>query len=425
MNSVLYALTLSGALLGATTFEGTLTEPQAATAAQVAPTTPVAPAAKTIPATALVPAQSLAPAATAAPASQTITPTTLGPDHVLATAPTIIDEEIAKIIYDFPDYVPVPLWKGSITIQGSDTMASTLTALAEAFNRLYPDVKFNIRGGGSGQALEDLVTGTCDFASVSRDLTDAEVAQIKKDSGVDVVEIKIASGGACVIVNADNPITKITREQLNGVFAITHSMTKDPIFSWKELDPTSPLGEEWIALYVTDENSSTMKTFTDFAMPNERFTTSYFYREPSPSSVVNACCAYKTAIGVGSYKHMQPRAKTLAVSGDNGKTFVAPTEMNIYTGKYPMSRPLELVAVLDKQGNLPPLLLDFARFILSETGQDEIHDEGYSPANPKQLPAFIVKAHAAAAEAAPHALHKSSPGAEPNATPSAMPGVAP
>ena len=102
MNRVLYALTLSGALLGATTFEGTLTEPQAATAAQVAPTTPVAPAAKTIPATALVPAQSLAPAATAAPASQTITPTTLGPDQVMVTAPVIIDEEIAKIIYDFP-----------------------------------------------------------------------------------------------------------------------------------------------------------------------------------------------------------------------------------------------------------------------------------------------------------------------------------
>ena len=415
MNSVVYAITLVGALLGAETI----------------PATQATPAAQNIPATPVVPAQLSKPAATAAltasvaPAAQTIPATAADPEHVLAPAPKIIDEEIAKIIYDFPDYVPVPSWKGSITIQGSDTMASTLTGLAEAFNRLYPDVKFNIRGGGSVQALADLVAGTCDFASVSRNLTDAEVAQIKKDSGVDVVEIKIASGGACVIVNADNPITKITREQLNGVFAITHSMTKDPIFSWKELDPTSPLGEEWIALYVTDENSSTMKTFTDFAMPNERFTTSYFYREPSPSSVVNACCAYKTAIGVGSYKHMQPRAKTLAVSGDNGKTFVGPTEMNIYTGKYPMSRPLELVAVLDKQGNLPPLLLDFARFILSETGQDEIHDEGYSPANPKQLPAFIVKAHAAAAAAAPHALHKSSPGAEPNATPSAMPGVAP
>ncbi|MEI6023758.1 MAG: substrate-binding domain-containing protein [Phycisphaerales bacterium] len=408
MNSVLYALTVAGALLGAATPPATQTAP-------------VAPAATTIPATPLVPAQSVAPAATVTHAAKTIPSTTAGPEHVIPPEPVIMNEEIAKIIYDFPDYVPVPSWKGSITIQGSDTMASTLTGLAEAFNRLYPDVKFNIRGGGSVQALADLVAGTCDFASVSRNLTDAEVAQIKKDSGADVVEIKIASGGACVIVNADNPITKITREQLNGIFAITHSMTKDPIFAWKELDPTSPIGQEWIALYVTDENSSTMKTFTDFAMPNERFTTSYFYREPSPSSVVNACCAYKTAIGIGSFKHMQPRAKTLAVSADNGKTFVAPTEMNIYTGEYPMARPLELVAVLDKQGNLPPLLLDFVRFILSETGQDEIHDEGYAPANPKQLPAFIVRANAAAAAAAPHALPKSSPGAEPNTNPSVAP----
>jgi ABC-type phosphate transport system substrate-binding protein len=114
-------------------------------------------------------------------------------------------------------------------------------------------------------------------------------------------------------------------------------------------------------------------------------------------------------MGIGSFKHMQPRAKTLAVSADKGKTFVAPTKMNIYTGKYPMSRPLQLVAVLDKQGNLPPLLVDFARFALSETGQDEINDEGYSPANPKQLPGFIVNAHAAAAAAAVHALPSTAP----------------
>ena len=421
MKSILRALTLSGALLGA----ATLTEPQAATAAQVAPTTPVTPATKTIPATPLVSAQSVAPKTPVAPTATTILPTTLGPDHVMTTAPVIIDEEIAKIIYDFPDYVPVPSWKGAITIQGSDTMAPTLTALAEAFNRLYPDVKFNIRGGGSGQALQDLVAGACDFASVSHDLTDAEIAQVKKDTGADVVVIQIAAGAVCVIVNADNPITQITREQLNGVFAITHSMNKNPIFAWKELDPTSPIGEEWIALYVTDENSSTMKTFTDFAMPNERFTTSYFYREPTPSSVVNACCAYKTAMGIGSFKHMQPRAKTLSVSADKGKTFVAPTVMNIYTGKYPMSRPLQLVAVLDKQGNLPPLLVDFARFVLSETGQDEIHDEGYSPANPTKLPEFIVRANAAAASAAAHALSTRSPNAAPSAVPNATPGAAP
>ena len=407
MNSVVYAITLVGALLGAETI----------------PATQATPAAQTVPATPLVPAQLAKPATTAAPttsvapAVQTIPATTLDPEQVLAPAPKIIDEEMEKIIYDFPDYVPVPSWKGAITIQGSDTMAPTLTALAEAFNRLYPDVKFNIRGGGSDQAVQDLVAGTCDFASVSNDLTDAEVAQIKKNSGADVVEIKIASGAACVIVNADNPMTQITREQLNGVFAITHSMTKDPIFAWKELDPTSPIAEEWIALYVTDENSSTMKTFTDFAMPNERFTTSYFYREPTASSVVNACCAYKTAMGIGSFKHMQLRAKTLAVSADKGKTFVAPTKMNIYTGKYPMSRPLQLVAVLDKQGNLPPLLVDFARFALSETGQDEIHDEGYSPADPKKLPAFIVNAHAAAAAAVVHAL----PSAEPTPTPIVAP----
>ena len=78
MKSILYALTLAGALLGAATFAVTLAEPQAATAAQVAPTAPVASAAKTIPATPLVPAQSVAPAVTTTPRGHNYCPNNLG-----------------------------------------------------------------------------------------------------------------------------------------------------------------------------------------------------------------------------------------------------------------------------------------------------------------------------------------------------------
>ncbi len=401
MNSIVQALTLSSVLIGAATISQTQT---ASVAPQAVPTTPNISAEKPIPAQPLIPALSTTP------------------DQSMETK-LVIDEEMTKIIYEFPDYVPVPSWDGSITIGGSETMAPTLIAVSEAFNRLYPNVKFNIRGGGSDGALQALIEGKCDFASVSRNMSEAEINQIEIDSGKDIIEIEIGRGAACVYVNADNPITQITREQLNGIFSITHSMTKEPIFSWKELDPASPLGQEWISLYVADERSSTTRTFVDFAMPNERFTTSYFYLEPSPSSVVNACCAYKTAIGVGSFRHRQPRAKALAISADKGKTFVSPNSMTVFTSQYPLSRPLQLVAVLDKQGNLSPLLLDFVRFILSETGQDEIHEDGYTPTNPKELPAFIVRAHAAAATL--QTLLNQSTSGQPNAAPSATSADAP
>ncbi len=298
--------------------------------------------------------------------------------------------QATEIEVAFPPYAPVtPPCVGIIHIAGSDTMAPALSSIAEAFTSIYPDCNVTVRGGGSEFGLAELAAQRCDFAAVSRVITPQEKSAIEQATKKSIIQITIASDAVCVYVNADNPLKGMTRTQLNGAFSISHTKTKTPLFRWNEIDPNSPLGDAFVRLHVCGLQSGTMTSFTHFAMPGERFTTSLCFTEPAPSSVVNACCAYKNALGVSGFVAKQPRARALAISASDDGPFVQPTSQTIYDGSYPLSRPLTFVAFLDSQGKLPPEMIELLRYIFSETGQDILTNLNFVALHPDQLPALI------------------------------------
>jgi phosphate transport system substrate-binding protein len=182
--------------------------------------------------------------------------------------------------------------------------------------------------------------------------------------------VPIALDATCIYVNADNPVAGITREQLNGIFSITHSLTKDPIIRWNDLDKKSPLGDQFMPIYTLPESHGTMQAFYEFAMPGEQLQTIMRFTEPGASSVVNACCAYPTALGISGYSNRQPRARAVPVAEGPGKPFVAPSFRSIRDRSYPMWRPMNLVVLAKDAEQVPAMTLDFLRFTWSEAGQD-------------------------------------------------------
>ena len=324
----------------------------------------------------------------------------------LATPTTLAQSEelqMSEIVEAFPTFAPLDQpWTGKISITGSDTMATALSALADSFMSIYPKCTVVVRGGGSEDGIASFIAGECDFASVSRALSTEEKNAIESATKKKIIQITIAADAVCVFVNKDNPLKGMTSTQLNGAFSITHLKTKAPIFRWNEIDPTSPLGDEWIRLHTGDRGSGTVKDFVGFAMPGERFTTSLCFIEPTPSAVINACCAYKNALGIASFALRQPRARALAISAKDDGPFVEPSFKSIYDGSYPLSRPLTLVTFLDSTGKLSPMMTDFLRYVFSETGEDLLSDLYLVTLHPDQIPTFIqAPATAAPATSAP------------------------
>jgi len=303
--------------------------------------------------------------------------------------PNAYDIEVSDVVKRFPAYLSkTPPFEGTLRITGASSMGQLLNSLATAYESIYPGVKVSVKQGGSSKGLAALRAGECDMAAMSRDLTPDEVKDLETNTGRKVFQVPIALDGVCIFVNADNPLPAITRDQLNGIFAITHSLTKEPILRWSDLDPKSPLGDAFMPLYMVPTTHGTMQDFMQWAMPEEQLQTILRNEEPGPSSVVNACCAYPAAIGISSYANRQPRARMVPVSEGLGKPAVAPDFRTIRDHSYPLTRSLNLVLLAPSESEVPPLQLDFLKFAWSESGQDTCATLGVVVANldhPPQL----------------------------------------
>lgn len=285
--------------------------------------------------------------------------------------PNAYDIEVSDVVKRFPAYLSkTPPFEGTLRITGASSMAQLLNSLATAYESIYPGVKVSVKQGGSSKGLAALRAGECDMAAVSRALTPDEVKDLETNTGRKVFQVPIALDGVCIFVNADNPLPAITRDQLNGIFAITHSLTKEPILRWSDLDPKSPLGDAFMPLYMVPMSHGTMQDFVQWAMPDEQLQTILRNEEPGPSSVVNACCAYPAAMGISGYANRQPRARMVPVSEGLGKPAVAPDFRTIRDRSYPLTRSLNLVLLAPSESEVPPLQLDFLKFAWSESGQD-------------------------------------------------------
>ena len=285
--------------------------------------------------------------------------------------PNAYDIEVSDVVKRVPAYLSkTPPFEGTLRITGASSMGQLLNSLATAYESIYPGVKVSVKQGGSSKGLAALRAGECDMAAMSRDLTPDEVKDLETNTGRKVFQVPIALDGVCIFVNADNPLPAITRDQLNGIFAITHSLTKEPILRWSDLDPKSPLGDAFMPLYMVPTTHGTMQDFMQWAMPEEQLQTILRNEEPGPSSVVNACCAYPAAIGISGYANRQPRARMVPVSEGLGKPAVAPDFRTIRDHSYPLTRSLNLVLLAPSESEVPPLQFDFLKFAWSESGQD-------------------------------------------------------
>jgi phosphate transport system substrate-binding protein len=299
-------------------------------------------------------------------------------------------EELARLVAMFPTYsLSESACNGSLRIIGSDSLGPLLVRAVGSYKGIHPDAVIEVSQRGSMKGLDALQSGNCEMATVSRDLSVAEIARIEEATGKRVFTVPIALGAVCVYVNADNPIKGLSKAQCNGIFSIVHSMTADPIIRWKQLDPASPISSAAVLLYIEKKLSGTLRLFNDWCMQGEGFTTINLFIEPGPSSVVNACCAYPSAIGVAGFALRQPRARAVPLSEGFGKPFVEPTIATIRNGAYPMRQRMNIVLLAPSEEKIPGIARDLLRFLLSQDGQEMVVKNGLIPTDPATIPAFL------------------------------------
>ena len=130
----------------------------------------------------------------------------------------------AIIAHKLPGIHPTAAY---IENKGSDTIVNIALAWAEEYQKLHPDVRISVTGGGSGTGITALINGSIPLANASRQIKPEELATARA-AGLDPQEFIIARDAIAVIVHPDNPVNQLTIEQLSAIYT-------GKINNWSEL----------------------------------------------------------------------------------------------------------------------------------------------------------------------------------------------
>ncbi len=256
---------------------------------------------------------------------------------------------------------------GMIRIKGSDTIVNAEQMVSEEFMKDYPQVFVAVTGGGSGVGIASLINKNCDIAGASREMSKKEINMAQK-RGVNPFEIVVAYDGVAVIVNNNNPVDKLTIDELRKLFI-------GEITNWKELG-----GQDVPVVTLSREVSSgTHAYFKEQVihlgnkLSKEEFSPKTLLLSSS-QAIVEEVSNNPGAVGYLGMGYISDRTKPLALS-KTGEEYYPPVMKNVLDGTYPLSRPLYFYTDNEPNGVIK-LFVDYA---LSEKGQRAFEDSGFVP----------------------------------------------
>ncbi len=248
------------------------------------------------------------------------------------------------------------LYAQNVQVKGSDTMLPLLRALSELYLEVgAQSTPINIEGGGSSVGIQALMNNQATMAMSSRDLKPEELTALnafeKQIIGFDALSI---------IVNASNPVQKLTKKQLKAIFS-------GEIKNWREVG-----GQDLpIQVYTRFATSGTHDFMRTHVMDNANFSAEASAKS-SNAGIVQAVSENIAGIGFVGLAYVEDVVKPVSISFEGD--YIRPTFKNALDRRYPIARPLYIIYQKEAASAHA-----FYEFIMSPLGQELVTHKGYIP----------------------------------------------
>lgn len=262
----------------------------------------------------------------------------------------------------------------NIQNKGSDTMLQLAQAWSELYAKDNPDVRVAVSGGGSGTGIAGIINGVVDIANCSRAMKSGEAEKVKEAHGVEAVQYVMGLDCLAVYVHKDNPLEKISVEQLGQIFGEDGTITK-----WSQLGVKAPDGKDDIVRLSRQSNSGTYVYFKETVIPEGKSFKPGSLDMHGSKEVVELTAKTPGAIGYSGMGYATDDVKMLLVSQKEGDKAFGPNNENALSGDYPIARPLFMYTL----GEPKPHVKAYLDWCLSEAGQKVVEATGYVPAPKK------------------------------------------
>ena len=111
--------------------------------------------------------------------------------------------------------------KGKIVVAGSSSVSPVMEKLMEAYKKVNTGADVELQESDSTTGMKNAIAKTCDIGMASRDLKDSETSAGLKAT-------VIAKDGITVVVNKENSIDNLTKDQVNNIY-------RGKITTWGEI----------------------------------------------------------------------------------------------------------------------------------------------------------------------------------------------
>jgi phosphate transport system substrate-binding protein len=317
-----------------------------------------------------------------------------------------------------PVYQPKHSVSGAIRMWGSNYIVDGNVGRywEEGFRKFHPGVTFDYHMKTTIAAVPSLVFGVADIG-VGRKITFAELLLYQRYNDRDPLEITAATGsydvtgwqpGFGIVLHKDNPVTRLTVQQLDGIFGSERSggwegtswhpeYARGPngnIRTWGQLGATGQWANKPINVYGlnmryhqaeeisdrllkgSDKWNEHLRIYANFVTPDGklgRSLTDDLAKDP-----------YGIAYIAAPTKNLPPELKVLPLAQTSAGPYVPYTMETVHDRTYPLYDEIYMYVDQAKDKSIDPKVKEFLRFILSRQGQAAVMRDGkYLPLTPE------------------------------------------
>jgi phosphate transport system substrate-binding protein len=313
---------------------------------------------------------------------------------------------------------------GVIRNFGSD-LGGMVKVWEEGFRKYHPEARFEDKFPTSDGAVGGLISGVADIGTSGREPVLTEFLSFNETFKYDLETIPVATGAydikgktwaVVIFVNKDNPLTKLTMKQLDGIFGSERTggykgykwypdlgrSAKDDIRTWGQLGLTGEWADKPIHTYGYANTG--MSNFFQLTVFNggEKWNPNYREYVESDTKMVtdengssyhmlSELSKDKYGIAWSGIPHAKnfPQLRPLALAANDGSIYVFPTKETVQNRTYPLTRSIFMYIKHPPGQPIDPKVKEFLRYILSREGQQDVAKHNiYLP-----LTAEVVREH--------------------------------
>ena len=310
-----------------------------------------------------------------------------------------------------PAYQPAEQVSGTLRIWGNNYLADSGLARVweDEFRKVQPGVKFEWNLKSAATAVGALWAGAADIGATGRGVLWSERLAFQRQYDYDVTEIISTTGSYDVagwsnalgiFVHKDNPVSKLTFAQLDGIFGAAREggwgadfewhrdVARGPeknIRTWGQLGLTGEWKDKQINPYGlnlryeqslrianpilmgSDKWNERIKLFANFTDANGKLVT-------AAQQVMEHLDGDRYGIGYGGVMNLTAKTKALAVAEKD--TFVPLTLETAHDRVYPLIGNTYFYINRKPGAPVDPKVREFIRYVLSRQGQQAVARDG-------------------------------------------------